>query len=285
MKRAFLLFLTFVSSLSLFSCQGKDDPLGIKILTDNQSIYDFFDKYAKRVLNDKGYYSTYVFSNGDLNKEVHDDNSVLGNLYQDVPSVLLSNKENNFKITSVFGLGYEKLGIFKGKANVDSLNDIADGSTFALPDDKVLLGRSLNLLQDQRLVTLKEGVGLDGTLDDIEDNPKNLKFKVFKKDSLYGRLDEFDYCVFLVSLSEQRKKEDEEAKKPLVYENTSSKLMTDYANKHSLVFATKAKDFADPRVLILKDVFQSSSFKSFIQFQYLDSFQYEFLDTKDLYKV
>jgi D-methionine transport system substrate-binding protein len=57
---------------------------------------------------------------------------------------------------------------------VKSVDEIQDGARIAVPNDPTNLGRSLLLLEQQGLLTLREGVGLLATVRDIEENPKNI---------------------------------------------------------------------------------------------------------------
>ena len=52
--------------------------------------------------------------------------------------------------------------------------DLADGAKVAGPNDATNEARALLLLEDNGLIKLKEGVGLEATKGDIVENPKNL---------------------------------------------------------------------------------------------------------------
>ena len=47
----------------------------------------------------------------------------------------------------------------------------------AIPNDTTNEARALLLLQDNGLLTLKDGASLTATINDIKDNPKKLKFQ------------------------------------------------------------------------------------------------------------
>jgi D-methionine transport system substrate-binding protein len=57
---------------------------------------------------------------------------------------------------------------------VSSVDEIAEGSRIAVPNDPTNLGRSLLLLEQQGLLTLRDGAGLLATVRDITENPKNI---------------------------------------------------------------------------------------------------------------
>ncbi len=58
---------------------------------------------------------------------------------------------------------------------ITAISQLPDGARVAVPNDPTNLGRSLLLLEQQGLITLKEGVGLLPTALDIVNNPKKLK--------------------------------------------------------------------------------------------------------------
>lgn len=282
MKRIFSLILLSVSLLGLSSCQGKDDPLGIHVLVKERTFYDFFDKSIKSYVLTKGYYLTVNYSSNP-NQELNDKNDVFGNLYQDVPALLEDNKSNNFKLSPVFGIGHEILGIYSLTSTLETIRE--DGANFVLPEEKNLLGRSLHLLQEQGIIELDENVGIDGDLQSIRSNPKNINFHVLPITWIYYNLGLYDYGMMYASAPIQNKnEEDPSALTPLAIENTSSVLMEEYGLKHNVIFAVKNKDFADPRITILKEAFRSPAFNSFLTDTLQSGFHYRFLDNPFLYK-
>ena len=85
------------------------------------------------------------------------------------------------------------MGIYAGKS--DSLENIADGAVIAVPNDPTNEGRSLLLLQELGLITLKEDAGLEATPNDIADNPKNLEFQEMEAAMLPQTIDEVDFSI------------------------------------------------------------------------------------------
>ena len=68
---------------------------------------------------------------------------------------------------------YEPFGIYGGTKK--SLDEIADGDAIAVPNDTTNEARALLLLQQEGLITLNDGVGVNATVNDIKDNPYNLE--------------------------------------------------------------------------------------------------------------
>ncbi len=52
---------------------------------------------------------------------------------------------------------------------------MAEGDSIAVPNDTTNEARALLLLQDNGLITLKEGAGLAATVNDIAENPYQLE--------------------------------------------------------------------------------------------------------------
>ncbi len=112
-------------------------------------------------------FTDYVTPNAAL-----DDGSVDINAFQHKPYLDQQIIDRGYKLaiagnTFVYPIaGYSK--------QVKSVDEIADGSRIAVPNDPTNLGRSLLLLEQQGLLKLRDGVGLQGTVRDIESNPKNI---------------------------------------------------------------------------------------------------------------
>ncbi len=59
----------------------------------------------------------------------------------------------------------------------DKMSKVEDGATIAIPDDADNMARALVLLEENGFITLKEGAGLEATLEDIEKNDRNFEIK------------------------------------------------------------------------------------------------------------
>lgn len=58
----------------------------------------------------------------------------------------------------------------------DNIEDIPEGAQFGLPNSPTQEGRALQLIEETGLITLPEGSGQEVTVDDIQENPKNIEF-------------------------------------------------------------------------------------------------------------
>ena len=91
------------------------------------------------------------------------------NYFQHIPYLNSFNEEQGTHLVNAGGIHYEPFGIYPGtKAD---FGDIAEGDDIAVPNDTTNEARALLLLQDNGILTLKEGAGLTATVNDIEENP------------------------------------------------------------------------------------------------------------------
>lgn len=129
---------------------------------------------AKDILAEQGYdlqvteFEDYVQPN-----EVVESGEYDANYFQHIPYLDSFNEEKGTHIVNAGGIHYEPFGIYPGTKS--SLDDIADGDTIAVPNDTTNEARALLLLQDNGIITLKEGAGLEATVNDIAENPHNIE--------------------------------------------------------------------------------------------------------------
>ena len=74
-------------------------------------------------------------------------------------------------------------------------DDAASKIEIAVPNDTTNEARALLLLQDNGLITLKDGAGITATVQDITDNPHNIKFQEVEAAQLPSILQDVDYAV------------------------------------------------------------------------------------------
>lgn len=70
-----------------------------------------------------------------------------------------------------------------------------EGLIIAVPNDTTNEARALLLLQEQGIITLKEGAGITATILDIAENPHNITFKEVEAAQLPNVLQDVDYAV------------------------------------------------------------------------------------------
>ena len=103
------------------------------------------------------------------------------------------NEEHGLKMVSAAGIHYEPLGLYAGKtASIDAL---AEGAQIAVPNDATNEARALLLLEQEGLIKLKDGAGINATKDDIVENPLNLEIYEANAELLTSVLQDVDMAV------------------------------------------------------------------------------------------
>ena len=129
---------------------------------------------AKPILEEEGYdLEVTVFDDYVQPNEVVDSGDFDANYFQHAPYMEQFNKEKGTKLVDAGDIHYEPFGIYPGTKK--SLDEIADGDEIAVPNDTTNEARALLLLQDNGLIKLKDGAGLTATVNDIAENPHNIK--------------------------------------------------------------------------------------------------------------
>lgn len=102
------------------------------------------------------------------------DGEVDANFAQHEPYMETFNEENDADLTAIAPIYDAKVGFYS--RDYDDVSAIPDGAKVALPNDISNEGRALAILDEQGLITLREGVGFEGRLSDVEENPHDFEW-------------------------------------------------------------------------------------------------------------
>lgn len=103
------------------------------------------------------------------------DGEIDANYFQHIPYFNLQVKDNGYDFANAGGIHIEPMGLYSQQ--IDDIKDLKDGATVITSNSESDWGRIITILQDADLVTVKDGVDLEtATFEDIDKNPKNLKF-------------------------------------------------------------------------------------------------------------
>lgn len=134
-------------------------------------------------------YTDYVIPNTAVEEGEND-----ANYFQHQPYLDNFNAEHGTHLVSVGAIHYEPFGVYAGKT--DSLDNLQDGATIAIPNDGSNEARALYLLEAQGLITLDHDVEFAKTTPlDVKENPKNLDFKELEAAMLPKSLEDVDCAV------------------------------------------------------------------------------------------
>ena len=129
-----------------------------------------------------------------LPNDATEQGEVDANYFQHQPYLDSFNEEKGTHLVSVASVHFEPFGLFAGKTS--ALDDLKDGAVVAVPNDTTNEARALLLLQQEGLLTLKDGAGITATTNDIEENPKNLDFKELEAANIPNVLQDVDVaCI------------------------------------------------------------------------------------------
>lgn len=134
-------------------------------------------------------FSDYVQPNLALN-----DKELDANFFQHAPyleNFISEHKE--CKLANAAGIHIEPMGIYSKK--IKDLKELKDGASIAVPNDPTNEGRSLLLLEKAGLLKLKEDVAEKATIQDIAQNPKNIKFQEVEAAQVPRTLEDVDAAV------------------------------------------------------------------------------------------
>ncbi|MDL0432854.1 MetQ/NlpA family ABC transporter substrate-binding protein [Marinobacter sp. TBZ242] len=115
------------------------------------------------------------------------------NFFQHQPYLDEFNDGRGTNLVSVVGVHVEPFGAYSSR--IDSLEELEDGATVAIPNDPTNGGRALLLLQKAGLITLEDDSKITATPRDIADNPKNLDFKELEAATLPRILNQVDLAL------------------------------------------------------------------------------------------
>jgi len=196
-KWLFVLTLVLVMG-ALAACGGKDssesnnDKKEIAIGATAGPFTDMVTKAIKPGLEKKGYkvkvveFSDYIQPNNALGTGDIDANVFQNKIYMETFA-----EQNKLNLAEVITVPTSPMVVFSNKFK--SIDEIADGATYALPNDPTNMGRALLILEQEGLITLKDDVShLTISEKDIKDNPKNLKFQPLEAGQLARAIESTD---------------------------------------------------------------------------------------------
>lgn len=212
---------------------------------------------AKPILEENGY---------DLQVTVFDDyvqpNLVVesgefdANYFQHVPYLDSFNEEQGTHLVDAGDIHYEPFGIYPGTKS--SLDEIAEGDSIALPNDTTNEARALLLLQDNGLLTLKEGTGLTATVNDIVENPYKLNFVELEAAQVARVVDEVAFVVLNGNYALEAGYS--VAKDSIAFESSDSVAAKTYVN----IVAVKEGNENEQKIQALVAVLRSEAIQQFI---------------------
>ncbi|MDN4608817.1 MetQ/NlpA family ABC transporter substrate-binding protein [Sporosarcina highlanderae] len=187
MKKVLSAILLTVLVLALAACGTKDKENGASgnkkeeqtkiVVGASNTPHAVILEKVKPLLKEKGFdleietYQDYILPNKDLKSGLLD-----ANYFQTIPYLESQIADFGYDFVNAGEIHIEPMGVYSKKYK--SLSELPDGATVLMSNSVSDHGRVLEMLEKEGLITLAKGVEkVDAELEDIVDNPKNLKFE------------------------------------------------------------------------------------------------------------
>mgnify|MGYP002567758524 CR=1 FL=1 len=239
---------------------AKDDDKTITVAASATPHAEILEE-AKPLLEKEGYeLEVTVFDDYVRPNEVVESGEFDANYFQHIPYLDQFNEEKGTHLVNAGGIHYEPFGIYPGTK--DSLDDLEDGDSIAVPNDTTNEARALLLLQDNGIITLKDGAGLNATVKDIAENPHNVEIVELEAAQVPRTLPEVSFGVLNGNYAMEAGLT--VADDALLFESADSEAAATYVN----VIAVKEGNENLPKIKALVDTLKSDEIKQFINDNY-----------------
>ncbi len=206
MKKYIVLLLTIFTSGALYGCgignvSGSEDKSISLVMNESPEIKEIASIVEEEVKK-QGYELEPIYLTDIIQpNKVVDSKEYDANFFQHQAYLNQFNKDQGTNVVAAFELFNVPAGLYS--KHYDSIDQVPDGATIAIPIDPANNGRALFMLQDQGLLKLTEGVEvIHASLKDIVENPKNLKFKEVEQQMLARAISDVDLGFLFTSVAE-----------------------------------------------------------------------------------
>ena len=197
-------------------------------------------------------FSDYVQPNVALN-----DKELDANFFQHEPYLNDFIKEHKeMKLKNAAGIHIEPMGVYSKK--ITDLKDLKEGASISIPNDPTNGGRALMLLEKAGLLKLKEGVNETATVQDVAENPKNLKFEEVEAAQVPRTLEDVDAAVINTNYAMQIN----------LVPTKDALFMEDSTSPYVNIIAVREGDENRPEIQSLIKALKSENIKKFIEEKY-----------------
>lgn len=197
-------------------------------------------------------FSDYVQPNLALN-----DKELDANFFQHLPYLQNFTAEHkNVKLVTAGGVHVEPMGVYSKK--IKKLADLKQGAAIAIPNDPTNGGRSLMLLEKAGVIKLKVNVGVKATVQDVAENPKQIKFQEVEAAQVPRTLDDVDAAVINTNFAMQVN----------LVPTKDAMFMEDKTSPYVNIIAVREGDKDRKEIKALLKALQSKEVKDFINEKY-----------------
>lgn len=180
MKKLFSIISTLIAvALVLTACSStnqetKKENTVVKVASHTAPMTDMLE-LVKEDLAKEGYTLEIVKVSDNVQANVALKNKeVDANFFQHKLFMQMFNEGNQANLTQIQPI-YDAVVAFYSK-DIKDIKDLKDGADVAIPSDPTNMTRALRLLAEHKVITLKDPNSFSVKVEDISENPKNLKF-------------------------------------------------------------------------------------------------------------
>lgn len=258
-----ILFITLFTFTGCNQADGNDDKV-IKVAATSSPAAEILEA-AKEDVEKEGYtleiieFDDFITPNTSLSNDEVD-----ANLFQHQPFLAQYNKDNDAILQAVGSVHFIPIGLYSNDTSEPNANfsikDINENAQIAVPDDPTNEARALQLLASIGIIKLKENTGLNVTITDIIENPKNVSIVEIKAENIPSVLEDVDYAVVNGNYALSSKI----SEKAIILESADS----DAAKRNAVVLASKQDNVNSEKSKVLIKALQSDNVKNFINDTY-----------------
>lgn len=259
MVRIFFTICLVFAFVMLTGCFASDPKITIMVGASSTPHAEIL-RAAKPILEKEGYMLDIIEFNDYIQPNIAVATEELdANFFQHVMYLDEFNEQQGTSLAVAAVVHFEPFGLYAGKTS--SLDALLEGSTIALPNDTTNEGRALALLEQAGLIKLQEGVGLEATVLDIVENPRNLNFQEVEAAQLPLALHDVDIAAINGNYALGAGLTPQDA---LILESDEGVAAKVYAN----VLAVLPGHVEDAKIRALVQALQSSEVHKFIEETY-----------------
>lgn len=187
------------------------------------------------------------------------ENEIDINFFQHRPFLDNFNEANDASLTPVFGVHFEPLRLYAGR--LDTIENIPNGASIAIPEDPTNEARALQLLEALGLITLYD-VPMPSATSGIAQNPHNLEIITLTAQIIPSTLPDVDFAIINGNVALQGGVIDR------YIPNTAEGVNSPAANNFTNFVVTRADFVNEPVVQALIDLLNSDAVYNFINERY-----------------
>nr|WP_197088306.1 MetQ/NlpA family ABC transporter substrate-binding protein [Paenibacillus dauci] len=278
MKKKTVLILLFAMTLLLAACgqkadntaatTGADTKAGteagttgeqtLKVATLIPPMTDILDIVKPLLQKDGINLEVVVLSDNVQPNDALANKEVDANFFQHVPYMKQYNESKGSNLVAIQPIYDAIYGAYSKKYK--SIDQLPEGAVIAIANDPSNIGRSLQMLAQAGIITLKDGVGMNATQADITSNPKKFEFKEVDLLMLARMYDEADLVAMTPAYA-----------KPLNLTPVKDALVTEKADSTFAITLVAREDNKDSAAIQkLKEHMAGPEVKKFLEDNYSD---------------